>query len=114
MAVQETESSMENPDYGRRIFTNIIDDVARTDPSRVVVAIPRSSTPQDGWKDVSYSQYANAINRLCHWIVAKAGSSLDGQFPTFAYIGPNDIRYFIFVAAATKCQFQVSIHPALS
>ncbi|CRG85138.1 putative polyketide synthase 32 [Talaromyces islandicus] len=108
-----SESSVGEPSYGRRIFVNVIDDVARTDPSRVCISIPCSPNTQDGWKDVSYRQYANSINRLSHWIINKAGISPEGEFPTFAYVGPNDIRYFIFIAAAAKCHFKVRITPVL-
>ncbi|KAH8689580.1 hypothetical protein BGW36DRAFT_352001 [Talaromyces proteolyticus] len=107
MVITQTELAIKELPYGRRVFTNVIDDVACIDPSRHCLSIPRSSNPKDGWKHISFSQYANAINRLSHWIVDRAGPSPEGQFPTFAYIGPNDIRYLVVVAAAAKCQFKV-------
>lgn len=100
-------TSNRTPAYGRRNFVDAIDEIALNDPSRPVVYIPRSSDPKDGWDEVSFRQYANAINRFAHWIVQQAGRAKDGEYPTVAYIGPNDVRYLVVLAASIKAGYKV-------
>ncbi|KAI1108654.1 nonribosomal peptide synthetase [Nemania sp. NC0429] len=92
--------------YGRRLFPQILDDLARTDPDRECFAIPRSSDPKDGWKTVTFKQYANGVNHVARQIVANCGPAQAGTFPTIAYIGPNDARYVIMALAAVKAGYQ--------
>lgn len=102
-------------DHGRRLLTQVVDDIAHTDPERECFAIPRSSDPKDGWKTVTFKQYANAINHVAHQINANCGPPPAGTFPTIAYIGPNDARYIIMILAAVKAGYQVryAIHPSI-
>lgn len=93
-------------DHGRRLFTQVVDDIAHTDPERECFAIPRSSDPKDGWKTVTFKQYANAINHVARQIIANCGPPKAGTFPTIAYIGPNDARYVIMILAAVKAGYQ--------
>jgi acyl-CoA synthetase (AMP-forming)/AMP-acid ligase II len=93
--------------YGRRLLHHVVDEVARTDPERECFSIPRSSDPKDGWKPVTYKQYANAINYVAHRIIDTCGPAPAGTFPTIAYIGPNDARYVVIVLAAVKAGYKV-------
>ena len=97
------------PAYGRRVMTDIIDGNARSDPTRPWLFVPRSSSPKDGWKPVTYGDGANAINRVAHKIVANMGVPAEGSFPTIAYIGPSDVRYIMFMFGAVKAGYKVSI-----
>jgi acyl-CoA synthetase (AMP-forming)/AMP-acid ligase II len=104
------------PAYGQRVFVNLVDEIATCDPSRTLIAIPRSTDPNEGWQDLTFGQYANAVNRLSHWIVEQVGVAIEGEYPTMAYIGPNDVRYLIILAAAVKAGYKVCnsimpIHP---
>lgn len=91
------------PRHGRRLLINIIDDIASLDPSRPFIFIPCSSEPKDGWKPVTYLEICNAINYVAHEIAIKAKEEpQEESFPTLAYIGPNDVRYFIILLACIK------------
>ncbi|CAI7678147.1 unnamed protein product [Penicillium pancosmium] len=92
--------------FGRRNFVDVIDEIASSEPSRPVVFLPRSANAEDGWEDLSFGKYANSINRFAQWIVERAGHAKDGDYPTVAYIGPNDIRYLIVLAAPIKAGYK--------
>jgi hypothetical protein len=86
------------PEYGKRLIPNIIDEIAYNNPLREAFQVPNSADPKDGWRKVTYQQYANAINYVAHQIVNWCGEPLEDSFPTIAYIGPNDARYVVSAA----------------
>jgi acyl-CoA synthetase (AMP-forming)/AMP-acid ligase II len=92
--------------YGRRLLVKLVDDRARSDPTREWVSIPNTSNPQDGWKKITYEQAANAINRVARKLVDSTGKPENGEFRTVAYIGPNDVRYLIFTLGAVKAGYK--------
>ncbi|KAH6614388.1 hypothetical protein B0J18DRAFT_299914 [Chaetomium sp. MPI-SDFR-AT-0129] len=96
----------QKPQYGKRLLVNIVDERARNEPDREWVSIPNSSDPKDGWKTITYKQAANAIDRVAHKLVDSTGRPAKGEFPTVAYIGPNDVRYLVFVFGAVKAGYQ--------
>ncbi|KAI2641306.1 hypothetical protein GGS21DRAFT_547675 [Xylaria nigripes] len=92
--------------YGRRLLPNIVDEVASTDPHREVFSVPRTSNPKDGWRAITYKEYANAINHVAREIMQRCGVPPVGAFPTIAYIGPNDARYVILFLSAAKAGYK--------
>ncbi|KAI1413959.1 acetyl-CoA synthetase-like protein [Hypoxylon sp. FL1857] len=107
-AAKETETNgSSKPSYGRRLVPNIIDEIAKTDPGREAFTIPRSSDPKDGWKAVTFKEYANSINYIAHRIIETCGTPSPGSFPTIAYIGPNDARYVVILVGAIKAGYKV-------
>ncbi|KAI1747116.1 hypothetical protein F4782DRAFT_451716 [Xylaria castorea] len=93
-------------EYGRRLLPHVVDDIAANEPERECFSIPRSSDPKDGWKIVTFKQYANAINHVARRIVDNCGVPPVDTFPTIAYIGPNDVRYIVLVLAAVKAGYK--------
>lgn len=104
-AHKATEGSAK-PLYGRRLLPQIVDQIASTEPQRECFTIPRSSDAKDGWKAVTFKQYANAINHVVHRIFATSGHPPAGTCPTIAYIGPNDARYVVLTLAAVKAGYK--------
>ncbi|KND91935.1 Carboxylic acid reductase [Tolypocladium ophioglossoides CBS 100239] len=98
--------SAPEPAYGRRLAPNIVDEVAAADPTRPFVFAPRSSTPEDGWAPVTYTQVANAVNHVARIVAATVKRGARDPFPTVAYVGPNDIRYGIVMLACIKAGCQ--------
>lgn len=94
------------PDYGRRLLPVLVDEISRDDPERVFVSIARSSMPEDGFKDITYRSFANAINKAAWWLEENLGRSQN--FEVLAYAGPSDVRYPIIVYAAVKVGYKVS------
>ncbi|KAI4716999.1 acetyl-CoA synthetase-like protein [Aureobasidium sp. EXF-10727] len=89
-------------EYGTRLLPTLIDDVATTTPNRVYASIPRDDSDMSkGFKDITYADFARAIDALSWWLDETLGKT-DGTFPTFAYFGPRDLGYAIVVVAAAK------------
>ncbi|KAK3988746.1 putative dehydrogenase [Cladorrhinum sp. PSN332] len=97
------------PEFGRRLIPHLIDERAILTPEREWVTIPNSSIPKDGWRKVTYKQAANAVNRVAHKLVETTGKPEPGSFPTVAYVGPNDVRYLIFVIGAVKAGYKAML-----
>lgn len=95
-----------NP-LGKRLIPHIIDDFARNEPEREAFKIPNSANAQDGWRVVTWKEYANGVNHVAHRITEICGKPEKGTFPTIAYIGPNDARYVIMMVGAIKAGYKV-------
>ena len=91
--------------YGRRLIPHLIDERAQCGWKRPLTSIPRSSTPKDGFKDVSYRQFANAVNHCAWWLQEVLPKTQ--KLRTIAYSGPSDIRYGILTIAAIKIGYKV-------
>ena len=93
------------PDYGRRLLPVLVDEISRDDPERVFVSEPLSSNPEDGFRNVTYRSFANAINKVAWWLEEKLGKGQN--FEVLAYTGPSDIRYPIIAYATVKAGYKV-------
>lgn len=89
-----------------RLLVNILDEVAQKDPLRPFVYLPKSNSPEDGWEPLSYGEAANAVNYIAHELVKVYGRPPADNFPTVAYIGPNDVRYILFMLGASKAGYK--------
>lgn len=92
--------------YGQRLLTHVIDERARQGHARPYASIPRGASPSDGFQNISYGIFANAIDRCAYWVQERFG--LSTSYQTIAYIGPLDMRYNIFAMAAVKTGFVVA------
>jgi len=93
--------------YGERLIASVIDYYANKEPGRVWASVPRSEDLSKGFKDITYKQFANAINHASWWLEYSLGKS-KGNFEIFAYAGPKDLRFPILAVAAVKVGRQVS------
>ncbi|PTB36202.1 hypothetical protein M441DRAFT_93312 [Trichoderma asperellum CBS 433.97] len=93
------------PEYGRRLIPNIIDERAESNPTKAFASIPRSKDLADGFVDITYALIANAINRASWWLSHSMGNTETSE--VFAYLGPNDLRYPILLVATMKCGYQM-------
>ncbi len=94
--------------FGKRLIPVLIDDAARDTPQRVYASIPRSAHLSEGFEDITYARFANAINRAAAWLDAALGGR--GSTGIFAYAGPKDLRYTILTVAAVKSGREVRWH----
>ena len=88
-----------------RLIPNAIDDRARLDPDSVWASTARTSDPRDGFRDITYRQYADAINRTALLLERPLGTEHVGG--TIGYIGGTDLRYPILTIAAAKVDMKV-------
>ena len=94
-------------DCGRRLIPAIVDQIASSDPQKPFISIPRSLNLQDGFADISYKAFADAVNKCSWWLEKELGRSKT-LAPIF-YIGPLDLRYLIVLLAAVKTGHVVSV-----
>jgi acyl-CoA synthetase (AMP-forming)/AMP-acid ligase II len=85
-----------------RLLPNVVDEFAANEPARPFQYQPKSSNPEDGWEPVTFKDFSNAINHVAHIIAETVKKDSSDEFPTLAYVGPNDVRYGILVLAAVK------------
>lgn len=94
----------------QHLIPHLIDQFAHDTPHRTYCSMPTSTSIEDGYgyKDISYSQLANAINHAARWIQHHL-SQPSGSHPTIAYLGPPDLRYIILTIAAQKTGYKVDM-----
>ena len=92
--------------HGVRLIPTVIDYYANKEPYRIWASTPQSEVLADGFRDITYKQFANAINRAAWWLESTLGKCAN-NFPTFAYAGPKDLGYPILAVAAAKVGRQV-------
>ena len=99
------------PLHGRRLLSAVIDERAQRGHHRPYASVPNSDNVKDGYRDVSYRQFANCINRGAHWLTEHVSRSVDLE--TVVYIGAFDLRYQILAMAAVKSGHVVRapLHP---
>jgi hypothetical protein len=94
---------------GQRLLHVTIDQIAAEAPDRAWASIPKSNNISDGYRDVSFAEFANAINRLSWFLESHLGPDRP-KFKTLAYMGLPDMRYHIMSMAAAKTECKVSYH----
>ncbi|KAI2470038.1 hypothetical protein F4781DRAFT_421566 [Annulohypoxylon bovei var. microspora] len=93
------------PVLGERLLPSLVDEIALSDPHRLLYSVARTKNPADGFRDIDIKSFACAINRFSWYIDEHLGR---GQgFPTLAYIGPQDLLYAISVLACIKTGYKL-------
>jgi acyl-CoA synthetase (AMP-forming)/AMP-acid ligase II len=100
-ANEQSNAKTSDPAFEPQGVIQLIDNIASKDPTRPFTYIASSNEVRDGWKAVSFLQLDNAINYLAYAISKMVKGSTE-QFPTVAYIGPNDIRYPMILLACVR------------
>ena len=89
----------------QKLLPTLIDERASSEPDRLYCAFVKTANIDDGVVKISYSEFANAVNRLAWFIEETFGKS--DNFTTLAYIGLSDIRYAMLTLAAAKTGHKV-------
>lgn len=93
----------------QQLLPSILDDRARNDPLGIWAKFPASDTTYSyGLNHVTNCEAANIVNTVA-WALEEQLGSFQG-FPTIAYLGPNDLRYYAVLLAAIKVGCKVSRH----
>lgn len=91
------------------LLPTIIDRLAQSNPDNIWAEYPSSSTTlEDGFQQVTYAQFARAVDSTAQHIQDVLGRRDTGQ--PLAYLAPNDPRCSIAVIAAMKAGYSVSGH----
>ncbi|KAF2191424.1 acetyl-CoA synthetase-like protein [Zopfia rhizophila CBS 207.26] len=83
-----------------RSLSSIIEKKAEWLPEHTFVRYPGPDWETNGYRTITWRQYADAINKAAYWLDGQLGKSTDND--TIAYIGPPDPRYSIILPAAIK------------
>ena len=98
----EEHSYPQGMEPGKRLLPVVIDHCAEKNPDRIWASMPRYDDDMSkGFRDITYREFADAINRAAWWLSAIVGKD-DGRYETFAYNGPKDLRYPVLAVAAIK------------
>lgn len=93
----------------RSLLPTIVDQLARDEPNSLWGEYPKSRTTlSDGYEELTYKQFANAVNGVARQIEKQIGRR-DTREP-LAYLAANDPRCSIALIAAMKVGCNVSIY----
>lgn len=72
---------------GKRLLANVIDFYSSNDPTRVWATAPVDDEDlSKGYKDITYEEYANAINHASWWLKEKSSATAPAvRIPRFSY-----------------------------
>ncbi|KAI1293197.1 hypothetical protein F5Y03DRAFT_374470 [Xylaria venustula] len=87
------------------LLPSLVDDLARSDPSRVLYSFAKTKHPADGFTDVCAAEFAQAVDRCSWFIDQQLGLGID--FPSLVYLGPQDLNYAILVLASIKTGYKL-------
>ncbi|KAI0424717.1 hypothetical protein F5Y09DRAFT_323623 [Xylaria sp. FL1042] len=88
-----------------RLLPSLVDELAQSDPSRVLYSVAKTKNPADGFRDISAAEVSRAVDR-CSWLIENAlGRGVD--FPTILYLGPQDLNYAIILLASIKTGYKL-------
>ena len=104
-----------------RLIPQVVDKLAQERPDGEFMSVSRTQSAKDGWKPITFSQFATAVDRVANKLISIRESTFaskinirngmvveptseehSASFPTVAYIGPNDLRYPIAMVACIK------------
>ncbi|KAL4894674.1 acetyl-CoA synthetase-like protein [Aspergillus ambiguus] len=90
-----------------QLLPNIVDHYAQVKPDAIYAEYPRSPyTYDEGYIQVTYMDFANAINGFAKWLTERFGP---GNGEILAYIGPSDLRYPALVLGAVKAGYCIFV-----
>ncbi|KAH7390129.1 putative NRPS-like enzyme [Cadophora sp. MPI-SDFR-AT-0126] len=87
--------------YTKRLLPHIIDERAKAGYTRPFALYPKSTDASAGFHSINYVRIANTVNRVAWWLDSELTEQEEKDNP-FAYFGPNDLRYIIFLMATMK------------
>ncbi|CAM1502330.1 Fc.00g043140.m01.CDS01 [Cosmosporella sp. VM-42] len=93
---------------GERLLPSLVDEIAKSEPSRVFYSVAKTKDPADGFQDIDAETLAKAVDR-CSWYIEKTlGRGHD--FPTLTYMGPQDVVYAILILACIKTGYKLLLN----
>jgi len=106
MAKFEVAMNASEPLYGQRLLPVVLRDVSRLEPNKPWGLTLEGSEASQGFRTVSMSQMAKAVNATAWWMQSEFGRGENSE--TLAYIGISDLRYQIVHLASIMCGYKGS------
>ncbi|KAL8788694.1 MAG: hypothetical protein Q9195_007195, partial [Heterodermia aff. obscurata] len=95
------------PEYGRRLLTKVLDEVAESTPGKLYATIPLSDSLPYHFRELTFAEMARCIDFLANWLEERHGRS--NTFETLAFIGIADLRGAVLFHAAVKLGYKASL-----
>jgi hypothetical protein len=93
------------PPKGKRTLLQTLLNRAEDEPGRLYGSFPLTDNIEDGFRDFTVGELAQAVD-VCAWKIKwQYGIGID--YETILYMGVSDFRYTIFTYAAIKCGYKV-------
>ena len=94
---------------GQRQLLGTLAHIASTSPHKTYLSLARSSRIEDGFEDLSYGRFNQAVDRAAFWLERHFGRSPDLSVvrPVFASLPRHDLRGGLLIAAAPKAGLHV-------
>ncbi|KAI9709679.1 MAG: hypothetical protein M1828_002378 [Chrysothrix sp. TS-e1954] len=95
--------------YGLRHLPVLIDQRARDTPNRTLISLAKTADVRDGFDDISYNRFAQAVDRCSYWLEEQVGRCKDYSKPNaiFACLSRHDPRSAFLNIAAPKAGYQM-------
>lgn len=87
----------------------LVDQIAETEPEATWAVISISPIGiEAGYQNITYQQFANAINSVAWWLEAELGRGDMTEPLAYFGTGGSDVGYIILLIAAVKTGYYVS------
>lgn len=97
--------------HGCTFLTEIIDKRGRETPDRTFMSVARTANLKDGFDDLSYGCFVQAVDRCAFWLESNVRKQGDQTTPDskviFASLPRHDLRCLLLIFAAHKIGCQV-------
>ncbi|KAI9659579.1 MAG: putative NRPS-like protein biosynthetic cluster [Bathelium mastoideum] len=94
--------------HARAPIPTLLDELSRIRGHTVVASFTISNDAKS-FRDVTFDQFTNAVNKIAQIFEQRLGKS--ESFAPIAYLGPPDLRYYLVLVAANKVGY-VSYFPS--
>ncbi|ORY16213.1 transferase family protein-like protein [Clohesyomyces aquaticus] len=91
------------PQYGKRLIPQILDELASTNPDRIIFSIASFKDGSHAFRDISARTFAKAVDKTAWWLHNQVGTPASIQ--TAGYIGPHDIRHILLTYGCVKAGY---------
>ncbi|KAK2591580.1 hypothetical protein QQS21_010731 [Conoideocrella luteorostrata] len=93
---------------GERLLPSLVDQIAASDPDRVLYSVAKTKNPAEGFRDIDANTFAQAVDR-CSWYLEE-NLGRGENFPTLLYMGPQDLVYAILTLACIKTGYKLLLN----
>ncbi|RYN27493.1 hypothetical protein AA0114_g12556 [Alternaria tenuissima] len=88
------------PAYGHRLIPQIMDQLARNQPDKIVFSIAKPTDAGLELRNISAHAFAKAVDKTAWWLHDQVGES--SSVRPVGYIGPHDLRHILITYACVK------------
>ncbi|UZP37004.1 hypothetical protein NXS19_004820 [Fusarium pseudograminearum] len=88
---------------GNRLIPQILDDLAATEPDRIIYSWAKSSDLSQGFRHISAREFTKAVDKTAWLLQRELGET--SEIRAVGYIGPHDLRQILLTFACIKANY---------